>query len=121
MSAEEGTSTTADSDEWQVARTKSSKRRRDHSGDHHQQQTLRKEAQSPQPFPLRSHYEERVAQVLQLYEASGQLERASCRWVRKIVKSQFPRKTPKEIIYITNVVVTMISEFHIYIHEMFVN
>ena len=54
-----------------------------------------------------------MAQVLQLYEAAGQLEQASCRWVRKIVKSQFPKKTLKEIVYITNVVVTMISEFHL--------
>ena len=74
MSAEEGASTAASSDEWQTAHSKSSKRRHDHSSDHHQQQRLRKEAQSPQPFPLRNHYEERVAQVLQLYEAAGQLE-----------------------------------------------
>ena len=113
MSADEGVSAAAESDEWQTAHSKSSKRRRDHSSDHHQQQRLRKEAQSPQPFPLRSHYKERVAQVLQLYEAVGQLERASCRWVRKIIKSRFPKKTLKEIVYITNVVVTMISEFHL--------
>ena len=113
MSAEEGASAAAESDEWQMARSKSSKRRHDHSSDHHQQQRLRKEARFPQPFPLRSHYEERVAQVLQLYEAAGQLERASCRWVRKIVKSRFPKKTLKEIMYITNVVVAMISEFHL--------
>ena len=73
----------------------------------------RKEARSPQPFPLRSRHEERVSQVLQLYEAAGQLEQASCRWVRKIVKSRYPKKTLKEIVYITNVVVTMISEFHL--------
>ena len=113
MSAEEGASAAAGPDEWQTAHSKSSKRRRDHSSDHHQQHRLQKEARSPQPFPLRSHYEERVAQVLQLYEAAGQLERVSCRWVRKIVKSQFPKKTPKKILYITNVVVTMISEFHL--------
>ena len=113
MSAEEGASATAESDEWQTARSKSSKRRRDHSSDHHQQHRLQKEARSQQPFPLRSHYEERVAQVLQLYEAAGQLEWVSCRWVRKIVKSRFPKKTLKEIVYITNVVVIMISEFHL--------
>ena len=87
MFADEGASTATESDEWQTARSKSSKRRRDQSSDHLQQQRLRKEAQSPQPFPLRNRYEERVAQVLQLYEAAGQLERASCRWVRKIVRS----------------------------------
>ena len=113
MSAEEGASAAAEPDEWQTARSKSSKRRRDQSSDHHQQQILRKEARPPQPFTLRSRYEERVSQVLQLYEAAGQLERASCRWVRKIIKSRFPRKTLKEIVYITNVVVTMISEFHL--------
>ena len=111
MSAEEGADATASSDEWQVARSKSSKRRHDPSSDRHQQQRLQKEARSPQPFPLRS-YEERVA-VLQLYDAAGQLERANCHWVRKIVKSRFPKKTLKEIIYITNVIVAMISEFHL--------
>ena len=80
MSAEEGASA-ADSKGWQTAHSKNSKRRRDPSGDRHQQQRLRKEARSPQPFPLRSKYEERVVQVLQLYEATGQLERANCRWV----------------------------------------
>ena len=74
MSAEEGASAAAESDEWQMAHSKSSKRMRDHSSDHHQQQRLRKETRSLQPFPLRSRYEERVAQVLQLYEAAGQLE-----------------------------------------------
>ena len=113
MSAEEGASTAAESDEWQTAHSKSSKRMRDHSSDHHQQQRLRKEARSQPPFPLRTRYEQRVAQVLQLYEAAGQLEQANCRWVRKIVRSRFPKKTLKEIVYITNVVVTMISEFHL--------
>ena len=113
MATEEGASTAAGSDEWQTVCPRSSKRVRDHSSDHHQQQRLRKEARSPQPFSLRSHYEERAAQVLQLYKAAGQLEQASCRWVRKIVKSRFPKKTLKEIVYITNVVVAMISEFHL--------
>ena len=45
MSAEEGASTAAGSDEWQTAHSKSSKRRRDHSSDHHQQHRLWKEAQ----------------------------------------------------------------------------
>ena len=112
MSADEGVNAAAGSDEWQTAHSKSSKRRRDPSSDRHQQQRLRKEARSLQPFPLRS-YEERVAQVLQLYDAAGQLERASCHWVKRIVKSRYPRKTPKEIIYITNMVVAMISEFHL--------
>ena len=87
MSADEGAATAAESSEWQTARSKSSKRRRDPSSDQSQQQRLRKESRSPQPFPLRSRHEERVSQVLQLYEAAGQLERPSCRWVRKIVKS----------------------------------
>ena len=113
MLADKGAGTTAEPGEWQTAHSKSSKRRRDQSSDHPQQQRLRKEARSPQPFPLRSRHEERVSQVLQLYEAAGQLEQASCRWVRKIVKSQYPKKTLKEIMYITNVVVTMISEFHL--------
>ena len=112
MSADEGAAATASSDEWQTARSKSSKRRRDPSGDRHQQQRLRKEAQSPQPFPLRS-YEERVAQVLQVYDAAGQLDRTRCCWVKKIVQSRFPKKTHKEIAYITNLVVAMISEFHL--------
>ena len=113
MSADEGAATAAESGEWQTARSKSSKRRCDPSSDQSQQQRLWKESRSPQPFPLRSHHEERVSQVLQLYEAAGQLEWASCRWVRKIVKSRYPKKTLKEIMYITNVVVTMISEFHL--------
>ena len=113
MSADKGAGAAAEPGEWQTARSKSSKRRRDPSSDHPQQQRLRKESRSPQPFPLRSRHEERVSQVLQLYEAAGQLERASCRWVRKIVKSRYPKKTLKEIVYITNVVVTMISEFHL--------
>ena len=102
----------AGSDEWQTARSKSSKRRHDPSGDRHQQQRLRKEARSPQPFPLRS-YEERVAQVLQVYEAAGQLDRARCRWVKKIIQSRFPKKAQKEIVYITNLLVASISEFHL--------
>ena len=71
MSAEEGAAA-AGSDEWQEARSKSSKRRRDPSGDQHQQQRLRKETRSPQPFPLRL-YKERVAQVLKVYDAAGEI------------------------------------------------
>ena len=92
MSAEEGASTAAESDEWQMARSKSSKRRRDHSSDHYQQQRLRKEAWSPQPFPLRSHYEERVAQVLQLYEAAGQLEWGELQVGKKNCKESIPQE-----------------------------
>ena len=110
MLADEGAGAAAKPGEWQMAH---SKRRRDQSSDHPQQQRLWKEAWSPQPFPLRSRHKERVSQVLQLYEAAGQLERVSCRWIRKIVKSRYPKKTLKEIVYITNVVVTMISEFHL--------
>ena len=112
MSADEGAAATASSDEWQTAHSKSSKRRRDPSGDRHQQQRLQKEARSPQPFPLRS-YEERVAQVLQVYDVAGQLDQARCRWVKKIMQSRFLRKAPKEIAYMTNVIVATISEFHL--------
>ena len=54
-----------------------------------------------------------MAVAIKLYEVSGQLDKASCVWVRKLVEHQFPEKTAKEVAYITNVIVTMVVEFNL--------
>ena len=92
MSADEGAGTAAEPGEWQTARSKSSKRRRDQSSDHPQQQRLRKEARSPQPFSLRSRHEERVSQVLQLYETAGQLEQGELQVDKENRKESIPQE-----------------------------
>ena len=98
---------------WLEVRNRRQKRPRDPVDERQQQMTqLRKEAWSPQPFPLRK-YEERAAATHKLFEAAGQLPDASCYWIKYIVMDHYPQKSTREIIYITNIIVVMISEFHL--------
>ena len=98
---------------WLEVRNRRQKRPRDPVDERQQQMTqLRKEARSPQPFPLRK-YEERVAATHKLFEAAGQMPDASCCWIKYIVADRYPQKSAREIIYITNIIVVMISEFHL--------
>ena len=98
---------------WKEVRNHRQKIPRDPVDERQQQMTqLRKEARSPQPFPLRK-YEERAAATHKLFEAAGQLPDASCYWVKYIVVDRYPQKSAREIIYITNIIVVMISEFHL--------
>ena len=98
---------------WSEVRNWRQKRPRDPVDERQQQMTqLRKEARSPQPFPLRK-YEERVTTTHKLFEAAGQMPDASCCWIKYIVADHYPQKSAREIIYITNIIVVMISEFHL--------
>ena len=98
---------------WNEVRNRRHKRPRDPADERQQQLTqLHKEARSPQPFPLRK-YEERATATYKLFEAAGQLPQASCSWIKHIVTDRYPQKSMEEIIYITNIIVVMISEFHL--------
>ena len=98
---------------WTEVRHRRQKRPRDPMDERQQQMTqLHKEARSPQPFPLRK-YEERAAATHHLFEAAGQLPHASCSWIKHIVMDCYPWKSMREILYITNIIVVMISEFHL--------
>ena len=97
----------------EVVRNRRQKRARDPADERQQQLTrLRKETRSPQPFPLRKH-EERAVATHKLFETAGQLPDASCNWIKNTVKDRYPQKSPREITYITNVIVVMISKFHL--------
>ena len=98
---------------WTSVHSKNSKRTRDPSNDRQQQQVwLHKDTWSPQPFPLWRH-EERAAAVLKLFKAAGQLKEAPWDWIKNIVMDRYPRKSNEEIIYIANVIMAMISKFHL--------
>ena len=98
---------------WTEVKNRKQKRSSDLTDERqHQMTQLRKEARSPQPFPLRK-YEERATATFKLFEAAGLLQEASCFWIKHIVMDRYPRKSNEEIIYIANIIVVMISEFHL--------
>ena len=98
---------------WTEVKYRRQKRSRDPADERqHQMTQLCKKARSPQPFPLRK-YEERAATTYKLFEAAGQLQEASCFWIKHLVTDHYPQKSMEEIIYISNIIVVMISEFHL--------